>query len=258
MTHDGFPVASHEQEQGEHFPTKTLEQPLVPLSYLDVYEPGEIQPGTYATHEGLLRVGNGITLDTPAVRANLTGHGYVEGFASVPFTGAAGSDRINDKHFATTERQLAAIIVARGRGIKTHDWDAMTPNEQREFRGTGSAYTHLGATELFRDRGLEIPVTDEDVADVLENVGTYSVGEAKVGDSLVTVICVVDALGRRVVTGADPHALKVLDSLGYSRGETPPFAFSEIPNTNAGRDFMDKSHGFLADPSWNIPIRRAE
>lgn len=258
--HNGFPTGSHEFEQAERFPVKPLEQPLVPLGNFGIYssQAGEINPNTYARHEGLLRVGDKITLDTQGMRDTLARSGCQEGFAAVPFTGASSRDRIADRRFVDAEREMVAIVVAQERGIKTPDWDTMTPEEKREFAQTGSDYVEMGTFKLFANRGLEVPMAeDEEVGEVLNQVGTYAVTEAAAGDSLVSVITVVDALGRKTVTGADPHALKLLESLGYQKKDTPPFAFGAIPQTDAGRQFINRSSGNLADTSWNIPIRRA-
>ena len=257
-THDSFPVANPEREQTEKFPVKPLEQPLVPVGNFGVHNLTSMPDRTYGAHEGLIRVGDTITLDTKGMRDKLAGDGFRDSSAYVPFTGGSSSERVQNRHLAETELKLAAIVVAQERGIATPDWEAMTPEQQREFKGTGSDWVELGTNRIFMNRGLEVPVAEgSQPGEVLGKVGTYSVKEVKTGDSLVRVICVVDALGRQVVTGADPHALKLLESLGYSKQDTAPFKFDEIPRTDQGRDFINKSQGSLADTSWNIPIRRA-
>lgn len=275
--HNGFPAGATqelERTEREPFPTKPLELQTYPVSNFQIgYELDSIQAGTYAVHEGLLRLRKSdgysddrLTLPTPEMVESLKNDGFVEVSASVPFTGANNSERRTNLEFARTEEAMVFLLAAKEKGVQNLDWEQLTDEQKEAANKLGTNYVDKnGANAPFYTKGLHVPRTEAETVhtDFIDKVGTYAVVDAptETGGQIATVIVLVDAGGNKTIAGASQNALDMISDLGYTQVEDAPFAIDTIPSTTLeGRRFiMEQGYGWNAeDEGYKMPLRRAD
>jgi len=236
--------------------------PIKPMEVISIPARGHVDPnlpqGIYSSHEDLIAYKDTgseaifVIEDSSEARKQLEDRGLLgEGGYGVPYTGAGLTKRSEPGYAEHISNPMDYNRAAREANLGVVDWEKLSEEQKNDLKKIGfqgGGPYNLSLLNTSQGNVLEVSsgfrLDEEALQARLENIGTYAIVEAPIGNYAVPLVAYTDEHGNEAVAPLTNTLEGLLNELGYRRFEQPTFDVNLDPQLNMYDPRVNKLNAF--------------